>query len=273
MFSRLISKQLVTSPRVAMTPICLNRYSFSTTTESESEPHTHHDGCNHLSDKNLSKMFEQNEEWRKEMSKNDPEFFTNLGAGHHPGFLWIGCADARVPANELMGEAVGNVFVHRNVGNQVLSTDMAVLSSIQYAVDYLKIPHIIVCGHYDCGAVKAASTNHNHQPPLENWLTSIRDVKRMHRNELHRIPEGIARERRLVELNVIEGCLNVFKNPSVQKKRVESHKNKDYPFTTPQIHAVVFDPKVGKLEKLNVDFKSLLEEHANIYDIHGKNSV
>jgi carbonic anhydrase len=235
-----------------------------------------HAGCNHnipLHDKNLLKILEQNEKWRSDTLENDPKFFDRLGSGHDPKFLWIGCADARVPANELMGEPVGNVFVHRNVGNQVLNTDIAMMSSIQYAVDYLKVPHIIVCGHYDCGAVNAASENKNHQPPLELWLTSIRDVKRMHRHELNRVPEGRLRARRLVELNVIESCLSVFKHPSVQQKRVASYKNKEYPFTSPQIHALVFDPSVGRLEKLNVDFKSLLVEHAKIYDIHGKNSV
>jgi carbonic anhydrase len=107
-----------------------------------------------IDDQNLDKVFRQNEIWRREMSTEDPLFFEKLGSGHKPRYLWIGCADARVPANEIMGEGTGAVFVHRNVGNQVLSADVSVMSTIQYAVDYLKVPHIIVCGHYDCGAVK-----------------------------------------------------------------------------------------------------------------------
>jgi len=207
------------------------------------------------------------------MTKEDPDYFKRTGSTHQPKYLWIGCADARVPANEIMGEGPGTVFVHRNVGNQVVSADVSIMATLQYAVDYLKVPHIVVCGHYDCGAVKAANSMFNHEPPLENWLTGIRDVKRLHRDELNALPEGEARVRRLVELNVIESCLNLFKTGTVQRRRVETYNDPAVAFTLPRIHALVFDPSVGKLERLPVDFDSILEEYSGIYDIHGKNTL
>jgi carbonic anhydrase len=135
------------------------------------------------------------------------------------------------------------------------------------------VPHIIVCGHYDCGAVKAASSLKNHGAPLENWLTSIRDVKRMHHKELRELPDQDSQVRRLVELNVIESCLSLFKTGTVQRARVNSHADPASPFTTPRIHAMVYDPSDGKLERLKVDFKSLLDEFSDTYDIHGKNAL
>jgi len=172
-----------------------------------------------------------------------------------------------------MGEDAGAVFVHRNVGNQVLATDVSVMSTVQYAIDYLKIPHIIVCGHYDCGAVRAASTNRNHYAPLESWLTGIRDVSRMHRDELVKIDDPEARHRRLVELNVVESCLSLFKTPIIQKKRVETHDNPDYPWSMPRIHALVFDPAVGRLNRLDVDFNELTQQYGDIYDMYGENAA
>lgn len=225
-----------------------------------------------LDDPNLGSIFDQNEAWRQEMQKRDPAFFAKLGAGHKPRYLWIGCADARVPANELINEGPGTIFVHRNVGNQVLSTDMSLQATLQYAVDYLEVPHIIVCGHYDCGAVKAASTLKNHAPPLENWLTTIRDVKRMHRAELLALPDAEAQQRRLVELNVIESVLNVHKVSCVQRRRVATFNDPSHKFTAPRIHAVVFDPSVGRLERLRVNFQALLEEYSDVYDMYGAKS-
>ena len=133
-----------------------------------------------------------------------PEFFQELKKGHAPKILWIGCSDARVPANEIIGEPPGSVFVHRNIANMVGNTDFSCMSVIQFAVDVLKVKHIIVCGHYDCGGIRAAMESVDHKSPLENWLRNIRDIYRLHMDELNAIPDTIQRQRRLVELNVIE---------------------------------------------------------------------
>lgn len=207
-------------------------------------------------DKNLENIFAQNKAWKESKLEKDPEFFSNLGSGHSPSYLWIGCADARVPANEVMGEDAGSVFVVRNVANMVVNTDFNLMSALQFAVDYLKIPHIIVCGHYDCGGIRASMKATDHVPPLENWLRNIRDVYRLHREELNAIKDPEERHRRLVEWNVIEQCINLCKTGVVQRRRVETFKA-GHPYTTPRIHACVFDPKTGLLEKLDVSIAIL----------------
>ena len=181
-------------------------------------------------------------------------------------WYYLGCADARVPANEIMGEPPGSVFVQRSVANMVVNTDNNLLSALQYAIAYLKIPHIIVCGHYECGGVRAAVTRFNHMPPLENWLRNIRDVYRLHRKELDAIKDPNARHRRLVELNVVEQCLNVYKTGVVQRRRVETKNEPPYP--VPQIHGVVFDPKDGILKRVPVDFEKMSDDIDGIYELY-----
>ena len=199
-------------------------------------------------DKNLDTVITANFAWRKRMVLDQPTFFDEIKRGHAPKILWIGCSDARVPANVIIGQPPGAVFVHRNVANMVVNTDFNCMSVIQYAVDYLQVKHIIVCGHYDCGGVKAALTQVDHKAPLENWLRNIRDTYRLHRKELNAIEDITARQRRLVELNVVEQvnysswkdlktllkflilyyhapqCLNIFKTAVVQRKRVSTHQ-------------------------------------------------
>lgn len=135
-------------------------------------------------DKDLGTLMNANNVWRERMKTANPNFFEYNKMGHDPKILWIGCSDARVPANEIIGEPAGSVFVHRNIANQVVSTDFNAMSVIQYAVQYLKVKHVIVCGHYDCGGVKAALTNLDHGAPLENWVRHIRDTCRLHQKEL-----------------------------------------------------------------------------------------
>jgi carbonic anhydrase len=165
-----------------------------------------------------------------------------------------------------MGEPPGSVFVQRSVANMVVNTDNNLLSALQYAIAYLKIPHIIVCGHYECGGVRASVTRFNHMPPLENWLRNIRDVYRLHRKELDAIKDPEKRHRRLVELNVVEQCLNVYKTGVVQRRRMET-KNEP-PYTVPQIHGVVFDPKDGILKRVPVDFEELSDSIDGIYELY-----
>jgi carbonic anhydrase len=155
-------------------------------------------------EKNLSSLLGANRKWAQRMKVENPGFFDEIKRGHAPKILWIGCSDARVPANEIIGEPPGSVFVHRNIANQVISTDFNCMSVIQFAVDVLKVKHIIVCGHYDCGGVRAATELTDHRSPLENWLRNIRDTYRLHKDELDGIEDVVQRRRRLVEVNVIE---------------------------------------------------------------------
>ena len=138
-------------------------------------------------EKHLTSLMDANVQWSNRM--RDSGFFKDNDKGHAPKILWIGCSDARVPANEIIAESPGNVFVHRNIANQVVNTDFNCMSVIQYAVDVLQVKHIIVCGHYDCGGVKAALTNMDHSAPLENWLRNIRDIHRNNFEELSQIEE------------------------------------------------------------------------------------
>eukprot|EP00606_Chrysophyceae_sp_TOSAG23-5_P000049 GSChrysophyteH2.ASY1.ANO1.415.1 assembled CDS len=208
-------------------------------------------------DKNLASLFDANKTWANKM-KADGHFAADAAQrGHAPKILWIGCSDSRVPANELIGEEPGNVFVHRNIANQVIGTDFNCMSVIQYAVDVLKVKHIIVCGHYDCGGVKAALTNNDHGAPLENWLRNIRDIHQHHFSELSAIPLLADRQKRLVELSTIEQCLNIFKTGSVQRR-----------FSAPVLHAMVYDPFTGKLKKLEVDFKESMRTYSDVFNLY-----
>jgi carbonic anhydrase len=155
-------------------------------------------------DPNLDTLLNANKRWSNRMKLTNPEFFEGIKRGHAPKILWIGCSDARVPANEIIGEPPGSVFVHRNIANMVVNTDFNCMSVIQYAVDVLEVKHIIVCGHYDCGGIRAALEPFDHKSPLENWLRNIRDTHRLHKEELSAIPDLRQRQRRLVEINVVE---------------------------------------------------------------------
>jgi carbonic anhydrase len=167
-----------------------------------------------------------NKSWAKRIKLEQPEFFEQMKKGHAPKILWIGCSDARVPANEIIGEPPGSVFVHRNIANQVINTDFNCMSVIQYAVSVLKVKHVIVCGHYDCGGIKASLQSADFRSPLCNWLRNVRDTYRLHREELNAIQDLRARQRRLVELNVLEQCINLLKTSVVQRTRMETSKLK-----------------------------------------------
>lgn len=217
----------------------------------------------------ISFVLDNNQMWAERKKQDDPEFFARQASGQSPSFLWVGCADSRVPANRILGLDVGEVFVHRNVANQALGNDISCMAVIQYAVDVLKVPHIIVCGHYDCGGVRAAMEKKDHGSPLENWLRNIRDVYRLHRPELDAIADDEERTRRLVELNVIEQCLNIFKTGVVQRQRMRTFVDPDVPFTQPRVHAMVYSPADGSLKKLKVDWSELVDDLGGIYDLVG----
>lgn len=206
-------------------------------------------------------LFENNRRWVERMAKQDPDFFKKLSSDQHPEYLYIGCSDSRVPANDIMGLEPGEVFVHRNVANLVVNTDLNATAVIEYAVQVLKVKHIIVCGHYGCGGVQAAM-----QPRdlgiLNPWLRNIRDVYRLHRESLQGIVDEKGRYDRLVELNVEEQCINVIKHACVQ----EAYLATGYPL----VHGWVFDLKNGVLKDLEIDFSKILAGVQELYDLSGK---
>mmetsp|Transcript_16920 Transcript_16920/g.40959 ORF Transcript_16920/g.40959 Transcript_16920/m.40959 type:complete len:297 (+) Transcript_16920:75-965(+) len=214
----------------------------------------------------FDQIFRKNRVWVSTKREQDSDFFKRLANTQHPKILWIGCSDARVPANTICGLTSGDVFVQRNIANMVVGTDANAMSVIQYAVDFLQVPHIVVCGHYDCGGVRAALRNMNHGSPLENWLRNIRDVWRLHREELKQIPSQEARVRRLVELNVAEQCLNIYKSAPVQKRRWDTKLKGGRVF--PIIHGVVYDPANGELNRVPIDIHQKVGELRECYDLY-----
>jgi len=206
-------------------------------------------------------IFENNRKWVESRKHSDQNYFERLAVEQKPDYLYIGCSDSRVPASEIMGLQPGEVFVHRNIANLVNSIDMNVISVISYAVEYLEVKHIVVCGHYNCGGVQAAM-----QPKdlgvLNPWLRNIRDVYRIHREELDSIKDEKKRYNRLVELNVTEQCINVAKYAGVQKRFLST----GYPV----VHGWVFDLHNGLLIDLNIDFKEILKNIRQIYNLTGK---
>ncbi|MEZ5017854.1 MAG: carbonic anhydrase [Flavipsychrobacter sp.] len=205
-------------------------------------------------------VFENNKKWVEEQKGKSADFFEELAKGQSPDYLYIGCADSRVPANEIMGLSPGDVFVHRNVANLVNNIDLNVMSCINYAVEHLKVKHVVVCGHYGCGGVKAAMTSQD-LGILNPWLRNIRDVYRLHQEELDAITDEHARYNRLIEINVEEQCLNVIKTAVVQKMYLANN----YPI----VHGWVFDLETGLLKDLKVDFEGMLKKIQKIYNLTG----
>ncbi|MFL0353270.1 carbonic anhydrase [Xanthomarina sp. GH4-25] len=206
---------------------------------------------------NLKTVFENNKEWIQNKLDVDPNYFNELGNGQSPELLYIGCSDSRVTAEELMGAAPGEVFVHRNIANMVISIDLNVMSVINYAVDHLKVKHVIVCGHYACGGVKAAMQSAD-LGILNPWLRNIRDVYRIHRKELNAIEDEDKRYDRLVELNVQEQCVNLIKTAAVQKAVRDRGL---------EVHGWVFDIHTGKLIDLKINLAKYLEDIQEIYHL------
>lgn len=183
------------------------------------------------------KLLLENKAWAQEQIENDPEFFKRLSSLQTPEFLWIGCSDSRVPADKITGTQPGEIFVHRNIANMVVHTDVNLLSVLDYAVNHLKVNHVIVCGHYGCGGIKAAMTNHDYKYVLNMWLRNIKDVYRLHREELAAIADEEQRTDRLVELNVKEQVMHLSKTSIIQR----AWKNEQ----RPQLHGWVYGLKDG----------------------------
>jgi carbonic anhydrase len=203
----------------------------------------------------IEQIFENNRIWIRGKVDLDRNYFKKLSKGQRPEVLYIGCSDSRVTAEELMGVHPGEVFIHRNIANVVPSTDLSVMSVINYAVNHLKVNHVVVCGHYNCGGVNAAM-NDADMGLLNPWLRNIKDVYRIHQAELNRIKDPEAKNRRLVELNVQEQCLNVMKTLDVQRAFRERNLT---------IHGWVFDVHSGRLIDLKIDFPKLIKNLKKIY--------
>ena len=205
----------------------------------------------------INRIFENNQKWIVKKLKVDSNYFKNLSKGQSPEILYIGCSDSRVIAEDLMGAKPGEVFVHRNIANMVSNNDLNVMSAINYAVSHLKVNHVVVCGHYYCGGVKAAMKSED-LGLLNPWLRNIRDVYRMHKLELDKITCEEEKYKRLVELNVQEQCVNVLKTSDVQKAFRERNIT---------MHGWVWDIHSGKLIDLKIDFDKILKDIMEIYHL------
>lgn len=198
------------------------------------------------------KLLLQNKAWSEEKVHRDKEFFHKLENQQKPKFLWIGCSDSRVPANEITGTDPGEVFVHRNIANMVVHTDLNLLSVLQYAVEVLKVEHIIVCGHYGCGGIEAALGNHSFGL-INKWLRNIKEVYKIYREEIESIKNEKEKVNRLVELNVLEQCQDLIKTSIIQKAW---HQRQ-----APEIHGWVYGLNDGRV-------KELINIEAQIENIH-----
>lgn len=205
----------------------------------------------------FKQIFINNEKWIQGKIETEPEYFKELSKGQSPEILYIGCSDSRVSAEEMIGAAPGEIFVHRNIANMVISIDLNVMSVLNYAVNHLKVNHVVVCGHYFCGGVKAAMEAKD-LGILNPWLRNIRDVYRLHKTELNQIQDENDRYNRLVELNVKEQCINLVKTAAVQK----AYKERNL-----KVHSWVFDIHSGKLIDLNFDFEKELKGIMEIYNL------
>lgn len=203
-------------------------------------------------------IFVNNQAWVTKKLEADPDYFQKLAEGQAPDFLYIGCSDSRVTAEELMGLQPGEAFIHRNVANLVVPTDANINAVIQYAVEYLHIKYIIICGHYECGGVKAA-LQPSDMGQLNDWLQTLRDVYRLHHTEIDALETQRERFDRLVELNVREQCLNVMKTDHVQKMW---HKT-----GFPKVFGWVFDVRTGNLVDLNLNMEEEYSSISQIYNI------
>lgn len=206
---------------------------------------------------NIPKVFENNRQWIASKLEVDENYFSELSKGQNPELLYIGCSDSRVTAEELMGVNPGDAFVHRNIANMVISIDLNSMSVINYAVKHLEVKHVIVCGHYYCGGVKAAMQSAD-LGILNPWLRNIRDVYRIHQEELDAIEDEGQKYNRLVELNVQEQCVNVIKTAVVQNAIKERNLT---------VHGWVFDINSGELIDLKIDFEHILKDIMQIYTL------
>ncbi|CAM9279750.1 unnamed protein product [Hapterophycus canaliculatus] len=210
----------------------------------------------------LDHLLENNKKWVSSVKAEDPDYFKRLASIHTPEHLFIGCSDARLSVQSMLGLSPGEIFIHRNVANMVMHNDLSMLTVLTYAVDYLKVKNVIVCGHYECGGVRASMANNDHGL-IENWIMGVKDVARIHSEELMALGDDELIHRRLVELNVQEQCIKLYNTPVLQKAHAEKGG--------PHVHGIVFDVGEGLVKELDVDFKSLIQKNANIFSMYDFN--
>jgi carbonic anhydrase len=206
----------------------------------------------------IENVFENNKKWIASKLAIDENYFNKLSEGQKPEFLYIGCSDSRVTAEDLMGVKPGEAFIHRNIANMVISIDLNVMSVLNYAVNHLMVNHIVVCGHYGCGGIKAAMESSD-LGILNPWLRNIRDVYRLHSDELNSIEDADKKYQRLVELNVEEQCINVIKTAAAQNAYLSRNL---------MVHGWVFDIKTGQLRDLKINFTEKLKNIREIYSLN-----
>ncbi|MFC2134427.1 carbonate dehydratase [Bacteroidota bacterium] len=194
----------------------------------------------------LKHLFERNKKWADKIKESNPDFFNNLSSQQTPEYLWIGCSDSRVPANVIVDMPPGEIFVHRNIANQVIHTDINCLSVIQYAVDVLKVKEIIVCGHYGCGGISAAMENKSHGL-IDDWLQNIKDIYRMHKDKVDAEIDADEKNNLMCELNVIEQVANVAKTTTVQNAWKEGREL--------TLHGWIYSIENGILKDLNISLR------------------
>ena len=211
-----------------------------------------------MMEKLYKKLLDGNRKWVSQKMEDDPTFFKKLAKGQKPPVLWIGCSDSRVPANEITGTMSGEIFVHRNIANMVIHTDTNLLSVLDFAVNILHVKHVIVCGHYHCGGIAAAMSKNNFGGMIDNWLRSIKDVYRLHQEELDAIKDLDQRDRRLTELNVVEQVYNLCKTSIIQNAWEEHGR--------PHVHGWVYDVANGIIKDLNLTVRDN-SEMSHIYKI------
>jgi carbonic anhydrase len=204
--------------------------------------------------KSIKKLFENNRKWSEDITKKNPNFFPTLSKQQAPKYLWIGCADSRVPANEVVGLLPGELFVHRNVANVVIHTDLNCLSVMQYAIEVLKVEHVIVCGHYGCGGVIAA-LNDNRYGLIDNWLRHVKDVRERHGHHISLLKDQKQKEDCMCELNAIEQAINVCQTTIVQDAWVRGQNL--------TVHACIYGLTDGVLKDLGLSVSGLEEMNSN----------
>lgn len=207
--------------------------------------------------KSIREIFEHNERWIEERLEEDPAYFTRLSRRQVPQYLFIGCSDSRISSEAIMCAEPGDVFIHRNIANVIPVTDLNVLAVVNYAIEHIRVKHIVVCGHYGCGGIKTAMASSD-AGVLNPWLGYIRDVYRLHKAELNAIESVEARHDRLVELNVLEQCINLVKIRDVQKALLQKKL---------RIHGWAFDMKTGRLNDLHFRTRRIAREIMDIYNV------
>ncbi len=203
----------------------------------------------------IESIFKNNKKWITQKLNNNPDYFKTLAKDQSPEILFIGCSDSRVTTGDIMGMKPGDMFVHRNIANMVSNTDLSAMSVINYAVTQLKVKHVVICGHYNCGGVKSAMQAED-MGILNPWLRNIRDVYRLHKEELNAIDDEDKKYNRLVELNVQEQCVNLIKTAEVQQALRHGQLT---------VHGWVFDIHTGHIIDMKIDFNKILKDIMEIY--------